>query len=152
MEWSAWLEEDISSMFRRKDAIKTLIEDGILPLFKRIGYTMSCTPHELGSIIATIMYEHGRKSLLSVDLGRHPYSKCELFDDYRMHYDETMGYESWKHVWLAWVFWTELTADMKGLIEEVCWLNTDLASSPEIMAFDAQFEEEEEVSSYHYDE
>jgi hypothetical protein len=109
------------------------------------GFALACSPVELGSMIASTLYEQGDKSFLTTPYLKHPYMKTEFFEEYRSHYFSRMSYDKWNKVWSAWAFWSELTPDTRAMIEEICWMNIDLSTSPQIAAFDALFEDEEDV-------
>jgi hypothetical protein len=145
MDWNDWLREDISLMYTRGSIIRTIIGSSIIPLLKQEGFVLGCSPEELGSMIASTLYEHGTKSFLSTPHLIHPYADAEFFEDYRSHYYSKMSYDKWNNVWKAWSCWVELTSDTMAMIEEICWMNINLSASPEIMAFDAGFEDEEDV-------
>lgn len=145
MDWNHWLREDISSMYTRGGVIRAIIERSIVPLLKAEGFVLACSAQDLGSMIASTVYEHGGKSFTSAPYLKHPYRAVECFDEYRGHYFARMSYEKWNKLWKAWSFWAELTADTRAMIEEICWVNINLSASPEIMAFDAGFEDEEDV-------
>jgi hypothetical protein len=114
-------------------------------LLKAEGFVLACSPLEFGSMFASILYEHGGKSLLTTPYSKHPYAGGEYFEDYRSHYFSKMSYDKWNKLWADWSFWTELSLDTRAMMEELCWLNIDLSVSPAIVAFDATFEDDDDV-------
>jgi len=145
MDWHDWLHEEVSSVYTRESAIKGLIKNSIAPLLNAEGFVLACSPIELGSMIASVLYEHGGKSFLSTPYMKHPFAGVECFEDYRSHYSSKVSYDKWNKIWNTWSFWSELGPDTRAMIEEICWMNIDLSLSPEIAAFDATFEDEEDI-------
>jgi len=145
MNWNDWLHEEISFVYTREGVIKGIIQNSIIPLLKAEGFALTCSPVEFGSMIASVLYEHGGKSFLSTPYLKHPYAGVEFFEDYKSHYYSRVSYDKWNKLWKTWLFWAELTADTRAIIEEICWVNIDLFASPQIAVFDAGFEDEEDV-------
>lgn len=132
-------------MYTRGGIIRAIIEKSIMPLLKGEGFVLACSSEELGSMIASTLYEHGNGSFLNTPQLKHPFIGAEFFEEYRSHYYSRLSYDKWGNLWKAWSFWTELTADTMAMIEEICWVNINLSASPEIIAFDAGFEDDEDV-------
>jgi hypothetical protein len=151
MDWNDWLNESISGMFTRQTALPRLVSN-VLGLLKDEGFVLGCSPAAFGSQIASVLYEHGGKSSLSVKLSPHPYAGDDWFEDYMVLYNDRLSHLRWEPMWRTWSVWKELDLDAQALIEELAWLNVDLANSPTVAAFDATFEEDEEYSAVYVDE
>lgn len=160
MSWDAWLDEhvkwDINNYtIKRRAAIHKLCKYGLIPFLQSHGYSVGVDDKELGSRIATGLYNNQNKTFLESDWNFGSIPNELLTEEYEMYFNHHINDEEWDKFWELWGVWSDVDkccqygAARQQDIRQYMWsqLNSNLSAQM------IQLKEKEDVeeNAYEYD-
>jgi hypothetical protein len=136
MSWTSWLNEKVAwdaEYVARGTAIQRLCKQGLIPFLESHGYAIG-NHNELGSRIATGLYNNMRRSFLESDWCFGPVENRYLSEDYEARYRHVIDSEEWEKFWSIWG-WSDFSTetnygwDRRQDVEVYLWTQIDADAS-----------------------
>jgi hypothetical protein len=150
MNPEVWLNEKLwcgfSEYRTRRAIIWRFTVEGLLPFLASNGYTVEVTPREFSSGIATLLFHTRAHTLLTP----FPMNRQDDYSiEHKQHYNHVIDPMRWSAFWDTWALWEDISTEYgRGFyrrldIQEYCWSQIDLASSPQTRIVEAHIEGDE---------
>jgi hypothetical protein len=142
MNWTTWLEElvewDENELMTRGQAIHKLCNYGLVPFLASYGYSVTVSPKDLGSRIATGLYKNQGKTYLEGNWQFGPVQNEYMTEEYNMQFGHDINQNAWETFWSLWGVWedvdeTEIGKARQREIQEYIWSQVDGEASPKLV-------------------
>ena len=151
INWNRWLNEyvcmDPEDYVRRRVAIHRLCSYGLIPFLRANGYSIAISNKELGSRIATGLYNNHGRHMLESDWSFGPIENTCMNDDYRAHFHHVINDAKWEVFWEQWGGW--LDQHRHADIQDYIWSQVCSEHSPETEIANEHIYGEEEYAAEH---
>lgn len=158
MSWTSWLNEKVAwettEYIPRSTAIQRLCSQGLIPFLQFHGYAILISPKELGSRIATGLYNNMTRSHLESDWSFGPVENSCMLDDYEARYRHVISLDEWQKFWSIWGAWSDFDTerhrgwDRQRDVENYLWTQIDAEESRQTAVVREFIEEEEYVPEH----
>jgi hypothetical protein len=139
MSWNSWLNEkvawDITEYIPRGTAIQRLCNQGLVPFLESHGYAVAISPKDLGSRVATGLYNNMTRSHLESEWSFGPVENSSMSDDYEVRYRHVISSDEWQKFWSIWGVWSDFDTerhygwDRQRDVEDYIWTQIDAEGS-----------------------
>jgi hypothetical protein len=116
-KWNNWLNEtvywDTTDEILRRTAIRRLCRSGLIPFLESHGYILNVDETELGSRIATGMYNNRHVGYIESNWSFGSVENSCMNSDYQAHFRHVIDIDEWEKFWTIWGCWGDLDKDMR---------------------------------------
>ncbi len=145
-----WIEEPIFvdkgviNIWKRKDALYSFCEEGIIPLIEKSGYRFKFNKAHLYKCIVNVVFTYFQGKSVAPYPVEDPYV-VEQYDLYSYSLDSFV----WENFWERWGTMQDFQEDgfaykLRSVLPELLWSWIDLEISPKSIALHNELEEFEE--------